>query len=237
MPRLTLLLLLLALVGCGASAEKEILALGFDEPVESGLAGRLTWRREIPPPAIPDRIPKACGGRPDVATVEVGPESGLVGALIRVPEATAELPATVALHAERCAVSPMIAVAAKGARLEVSSGDQLVHTFHLREVEGESERNIQVLAVPPGTPPLHWDLDTEGLIHVTSDHFEWMEAWIHVGTPGAWTLTDAEGRFALPDLPAGTWRVEIWHPQLGLEEQVVTVPKDGPTSLYKTFEE
>ena len=234
LPRLVLVSLLLTLLGCGSSAGLE--ELGFEESVESGLAGRLTWRREVPPPAIPDRIPKACGGRPDVALVDLGPDGGLAGALVRVPAAPAQLPEEVALRAERCAVSPTIAVAAVGARLEVSSGDQLVHTFHLREVVGEQEQNIQVLAVPPDTGPLHWDLDREGLVHVTSDHFEWMHAWIHVGAPGAWTLTDAAGRFTLPELAPGIWDVQIWHPQLGLDEQTVTVPRNGPAALARVYE-
>lgn len=237
LPRLALPLLLLAVIGCGPSGDQKLQDLGFDEPIPTGIAGRLTWTGEVPPPAIPDIIPKACGGRPDVATIDVGPEGGISGALVRVPGATGEVPEQVALRAERCAVTPLVSVAATGATLEVSSGDDLVHTFHLRLVEEQAERNIQVLAVPPGTGALRWELDEPGLVHVTSDHFEWMQAWIHVGAQGAWAITDAQGRFELPGVPPGTWQVQIWHPQLGTDEQVVTVPVDGPASLYRGYGE
>lgn len=237
LPRLALLLLLLTLIGCVPSGSRQLEELGFEDPVNSGLAGRLTWKGEVPPPPIPDRIPKACGGRPDVAMLDLGPEGAISGALVRVPAAPGELPGQVSLHAERCAIAPRIAVAAKGARLEVTNGDDLIHTFHLRVVEGAVERNIQNLAVPPRTEPLSWDLDEAGLVHVTSDHFEWMDAWIDVGRSGAWVLTDAEGRFTLPDLAPGTWDVQVWHPFLGLDEQLVTVPKNGPAFLHRAYGE
>ncbi len=237
LPRLVLLLLLPALIGCGSSGADKLEELGFEDPIETGLAGRLTWRGEVPPPPIPPIVPKACDGRPQVALLELGPEGGIAGALVRVPGAPGDLPDRVALRAEACVVAPRMAVAAPGATLEVSNGDDLVHTFHLRRIDGESERNVQVLAVPPGIPPLRWELDRPGLLHVTSDHFAWMEAWIDVAEGGAWAITDAEGRFELPDLAPGTWDVRVWHPQTGLHEQAVTVPEDGPASLYRSFGE
>jgi hypothetical protein len=211
---------------------------GAGDASDSGLAGRLTWKGEVPPPPIPDRIPRACGGRPDVALLELGPEGGIAGALVWVPEAEGPAaPTEVELKAARCAVSPKLAVAAEGALLRVSSDDDLVHTFHLRlHDEQGGERNVQTLAVPPGIDHLAWTLDQPGLLSVRSDHFDWMEAWLLVGRAGRWTITDAEGRFELPELPAGSWGVEIFHPVTGLDHQVITVPEDGPASLYRTYE-
>ena len=40
-------------------------------------------------------------------------------------------------------------------------------------------------------------------------------------------VTDENGRFSIPQLPAGTFTLEIWHERLGTQTQQVTVaPKD-----------
>lgn len=235
LPRRTasFLAVLALLTACGPSDSPA--TTGADPTADSGLVGLLTWAAPVPAAPIPDRVPKACGGRPAVETIDLGADSGMAGALLRIPGLAAELPDKVELSAASCVVTPRIAVARTGAALDVRSADDLVHTFHLRRVEPGGEVGVQVLAVAPGRGPLRWTLDQAGMIHARSDHFDWMEAWILVGSDGAWTFSDADGRFSFPDLPAGTWDVEIWHPELGLDRQVVTVPPDGPASLFRTY--
>ena len=204
---------------------------------EGGLAGRISWVGELPAREAPQvEPPEACAGVQRGDSVTLGPEGGLAQVLVWVP--AAELPEAAAsyeLRASGCAFEPRVGAAPSGVRLEVVNSDPVIHSFHLRLLEGEEERGLQNLAVPPGTPPLSWEIRRAGLVHVRSDAFDWMHAWIRVGVEGPWTLSDSEGRFSFPELPAGSWDVWMWHPLLGELRETVTVSEDGPASLYRQF--
>ena len=68
--------------------------------------------------------------------------------------------------------------------------------------------------------------DKPGLVNVYCDIHSNMEAFIVV-LPNAWFVQpDAEGKFTLPPLPAGTYTVRVWHPDLGDRTVTVTVGAD-----------
>jgi plastocyanin len=68
--------------------------------------------------------------------------------------------------------------------------------------------------------------DKPGLVNVYCDIHSNMEAFIVV-LPNAWfAQPDADGRFTLPPLPAGTYQVRVWHPDLGDRTVDVTVSDD-----------
>jgi plastocyanin len=68
--------------------------------------------------------------------------------------------------------------------------------------------------------------DKPGLVNVYCDIHSNMEAFIVV-LPNAWfAQPDTDGRFTLPPLPAGTYQVRVWHPDLGDRTVEVTVSND-----------
>jgi galactose mutarotase-like enzyme len=48
-------------------------------------------------------------------------------------------------------------------------------------------------------------------------------------------VTDASGAFALPDLPAGTYTLEVWHEKLGTRTQSITIQPKQTTDAAFTF--
>lgn len=50
--------------------------------------------------------------------------------------------------------------------------------------------------------------------------------------PNRWfALSDAKGRFVIPDVPPGTYTVRAWHERLPAATQVVTVPATGDVTV------
>ena len=73
--------------------------------------------------------------------------------------------------------------------------------------------------------------DKPGLVNVYCDIHSNMEAFIVV-LPNAWfAQPDTDGRFTLPPLPAGTYRVRVWHPDLGDRTVEVTVSDEETRDL------
>ena len=47
------------------------------------------------------------------------------------------------------------------------------------------------------------------------DIYPWMRAWVWGFDHPYFAVTDGHGRFDIPDVPAGSWRVVAWHEAVG----------------------
>ena len=59
-----------------------------------------------------------------------------------------------------------------------------------------------------------------------------MLAYIFVGNTAYSAVVDRDGRFSIPDVPPGTWKIAIWNPRLRAAEQTVTVAR-GATATAR----
>jgi len=225
--QLFILLVLTLALGCGQGAPPPV---PEEAPATTGIEGRVRWQG----PATPSSgiVPEGCGDE-DPRPVRVGADGGLGDVVAVVPGSVgAAAPPELSLEARGCRYSRGGAVVGPNATLRVSNHDSIVHTFHLRRTDGTS---IQNLAAVPGGPPLRWTLPASGTVLVESDHFDWMRATIRIVDGDAWATSDADGRFALPDVAPGLRAVELSHPAFGTDTRAVTVPPDGPAALYVDY--
>ena len=75
----------------------------------------------------------------------------------------------------------------------------------------------------------------EVMIPIRCDVHNWMNAWVGVVDHPFYAVTQADGSFEIPGLPAGTYTIEAWHEQLGRTTQQVTVDGTGPASVAFTL--
>ncbi len=71
----------------------------------------------------------------------------------------------------------------------------------------------------------------EGLVKVYCDIHSDMEAFILVLPHHCFARPDAAGAFEIPGVPAGRWRVRVWHPDLPEIAAEVTVPETGESTV------
>jgi len=70
-----------------------------------------------------------------------------------------------------------------------------------------------------------------GLVQVYCDIHTQMAAFVLVLPHHGFTRPDAEGRFQLPDVPAGRYLLRVWHPDLPELKRAVEVPDQGDVSV------
>jgi plastocyanin len=76
--------------------------------------------------------------------------------------------------------------------------------------------------------------DKPGVVQVFCDIHSDMTAFIYVSSTPWVVQPDAEGRFAVDGLPAGTYTVRLWHPERGTRTEQVAVTGET-TSLVLQF--
>src|SRR5262245_39539044 len=74
-----------------------------------------------------------------------------------------------------------------------------------------------------------------GLVQVYCDIHANMAAFILVLPNPAFVRPDDQGAFALPDLPAGTYTLKVWHPDLPEMSRAVAVPAQGDVALDLSY--
>lgn len=73
----------------------------------------------------------------------------------------------------------------------------------------------------------HVRFDKTGLVNVYCDIHSDMAGYILVLSNRAFTQPAADGTFSLPDLPAGTYSIKVWHPDFGELHKDVEIPARG----------
>ena len=119
-----------------------------------------------------------------------------------------------------------------GQEVSMRNSDPLIHN-----VRSLSEENRPFnIGQPAGTPDRKKVFkDKEGPIELRCDFHPWMRAYLFVMDHPFFTVTDAQGRFAIKGLPSGTYTLAIWHEAFGEQEQKITVKTGGLKGIEFEF--
>lgn len=150
----------------------------------------------------------------------------------------APLPATVEFQGRR--LQPRAVVGFCGGELILQNGDPLLHMVR---VESLSRSNGATTVARVAMPyagfekrlPLP-DCREPQLLRVAGENGEERQ-WAYVAVvPHPWAMvTGADGKFALGELPAGRYRLCVWHEQFGVLAQDVTLAKGRPLTVALQF--
>lgn len=78
--------------------------------------------------------------------------------------------------------------------------------------------------------------DKAGVVNVYCDIHSDMAAWVYVVPHHVFAQASTAGRFTLPELPAGRYVLEAWHPDRGARTVPVDVPGNGEAAVTIRFE-
>src|SRR5262249_11292399 len=119
-----------------------------------------------------------------------------------------------------CVYTPRVAGAQTGQTIEFVNSDPIMHNVHSTPADVKSwnlnlpkqgvEREVKV-AKP------------EVMIPMKCDVHPWMRGYLGVLDHPYFAVTGADGKFTLPNVPAGEYVVASWHEKFGTKEQSVTV--------------
>jgi plastocyanin len=138
---------------------------------------------------------------------------------------------------KKCAFAPHVQTGTVGSTLNAFNQDGVLHNVRLYLKMGSKRRSLLNLALPAKTGPVNASRATRraGTIEVTCDAHTWMSAYVVLFDHPYHSVTDAQGSFAIENVPPGTYPLKVWHESLGELVTEVVVEAGKPTTLALQF--
>ena len=168
-------------------------------------------------------------------TVVVGPGNALVNVIVYIsagsPDEAAPPPHAAVVTQKGCQYLPHILPILVNQQLKVVNDDPTSHNIHpLAKINREWNKSQ-----PPGTPSFSETFDKPEFIPVKCNIHPWMHGTFAVLKNSHYAVSGEDGRFTLPDLPAGKYTVTAWHESYGDQSQEVTITGTGIQTVNFVF--
>jgi len=140
--------------------------------------------------------------------------------------------APVTIDQNGCMYHPHVVGVMVGQKLTFLNSDGLLHNVHaLPQVNQEFN-----IAMPAERKEADHQFDqAEGMFHVKCDVHPWMTSYVGVLKHPFFSVSGADGKFSIGNLPAGTYTLEAWHEKLGTTTQSVTLGAKETKDVTFTF--
>lgn len=136
------------------------------------------------------------------------------------------LGASFVLDQKVCAYKPHVLVVPINKPLKILNSDGILHNIHTYGKKNPPKN----IAQPKFKKELTETFAQAEVVPVKCDVHGWMGAYIVTVDHPYHAVTDANGKFTITDVPAGTYTVEYWQEKLGVQTKQITVAASGATT-------
>lgn len=230
--RIWLPILLLAMVAATALGPNAYAQGGGYEVIEvtdgGAVKGRVVFKGE--PPArgelTVNKNEDFCGQTVPDESLVVSGDGGVKNAVVYIDgitkgKAPSKEPAVI--DNMKCAFVPHVVIGVLGGELQVKNSDPILHNTHLYT----DSRTLVNLALPLQDQTISRPIRKSGLLTGKCDAHSWMSTYIMVLEHPYAAATDESGSFEIGDIPPGTYKLKMWHEELGEQEKELKVEPGG----------
>ena len=220
MKRLVLLLAgALFIFGCATEHGNDI-AAARDERPAGRIRGVVRLQGTLPPVAVESvkEHQEVCGHEVSLPRIKVGERSGIADTFVYLDgvqdSRSFPKPPSVLIDQQRCQYSPHAMIVPVGTKIEITNSDSILHNVHGLQMTDQGLQTIFNIAQPVRgqRTTVEPALTTPGIIYLACEAgHAWMNAYIFVASHPYVTLTNHAGEFIMPSVPAGTYRIKMWH--------------------------
>jgi len=179
-----------------------------------------------PPPLQITKFKEVCRDIPN-ETLLIGPGQGLRYAVVTLEGIAkgkaVEKEAVHELDNLGCRFVPHVLASSVGQFVVFKNSDPILHTVHALFTSGQPQFNVGLYPGKVSRKPLV----TPGVVKIICEVHPWMSAYVVVSNHPYYSVTDVYGEYLISDIPAGSYRLKVWHETLGTQEKPVEVKTGG----------
>ena len=185
----------------------------------------------------PKCVQLAAGEERRTEHVIVGSGNALLNAFVYVkeglPPGLYPVPSQpVVLDQQKCRYVPHVIGVQVGQSLTIRNSDPLLHNVRS---DGTVNQPFDVATPLQGIEIKRTFSTREVMVPFKCNVHAWMTAYVGVLEHPFFAVTDGSGMFTIPNLPPGTYTLEVWHETFGTQTQPVTVAAKDTKDLAFTY--
>jgi plastocyanin len=182
------------------------------------------------PPLQITKFKEVCKDVPNESLL-VGPGQGIRYAVVTLEGITkgkaVEKEAVHEMDNLGCRFVPHVLASSVGQFVVFKNSDPILHTAHALFTSGQPQFNVGLHPGKVSRKPLV----TPGVVKIICEVHPWMSAYIVVADHPYHSVTDLYGEYLISDIPAGSYRLKVWHESLGTDEKPVEVKAGGSQNV------
>ena len=172
-----------------------------------------------------------CGTQKDADDLLLSPRKEIRNVVVWLenapPSAAWSAPAkNVEMDQKACVYVPRIVLVPVGGTVDFLNSDRLLHNIH-----STPKANTAFNRTQPKSRTIPIRFDKPEIVPIVCDLHPWMQAWVVVAAHPYYAITGADGRFRFDNLPAGTYRLQVWQERLGTMSLEVIVEERSPAQV------
>jgi hypothetical protein len=189
------------------------------------IKGKVTYTGSVPTrKIIPTKDQEVCGGIRDERQVIVGPDSGVMNAIVYLKEVPKgkrwdKPKKTPTITNHKCNFEPHVQVMPAGMNLAILNSDPVLHNTHGFLIKA----TVFNVAMPKQGMRVERPIKKPGIVRVECDAHGWMLAWIYAADNPYYAMTGRDGSFTIKDVPPGEYTMVVWQEYTGSMDIPVTV--------------
>lgn len=164
-------------------------------------------------------------------TLLVGDKDGVANVVVTIDvkgKAATASDTPIKIDQKECRFEPHVMVVPVGSKVEFLNSDAIAHNVHTYATKVDTFNET----IAPGAKK-EQKLDKEDRIEIKCDIHPWMNSWLVVAETPYTALTDRNGGFEIKGLPAGEYKVDVWHERLGKGKGTAVVGEDGKSEMIE----
>jgi plastocyanin len=208
------------------------LAAGLQAAVAGDLTGTVTLSG-TPPEA---KINEALAGNPQCGPLhsepvkiefyKVGADKGLAEVVVKITnisaKSTGESAPPVVLDQKGCEYIPYVTAAQTGQKIIIKSSDPVLHNVHIDpNPDGPNAGKAKNIAEMQGQEISVVFPAAEDFLRIKCDVHPWMFSYVTVVDNPYFAVTDKDGKYTIPNVPPGKYKVEAIHRKANAKAPVV----------------
>ena len=138
---------------------------------------------------------------------------------------------SVVLDQQGCRYHPHVLGIQAGQELIIRNSDGILHNIHPMPTLNRAFNLGQPIAMDSKKT---FD-KVEVMIPISCDVHDWMSGYAGVLDHPYFSVTGTDGAFSLPNLPPGTYTIEVWHEKYGTQTMEVTIGEKETKDVEFTF--
>jgi hypothetical protein len=229
----------LLLWGCGSEQGKGISG-GADNkpPAAAGPTGRIRGvvRLQGDAPAQSyepiTENQNTCGDRTALSRLVLGKENGVQNAFVYLDGIQSDENfrprESLLVDQKNCQYAPHNLVVPVGSKIDITNSDPILHNVHGQQVTSDGTKTLFNIAQPVKgqRTTVESPLTTPGMVFLTCEAgHPWMSGYVFVANHPYVSVTGNDGQFVIEGVPAGTYRIKMWHEGVTLKRNIKTLQR------------